>query len=213
MNKNLLGKFIHLKKLCSEFYHFQMLAVDQRPPIFKIISAAKKRKHSYKEVVECKNLISSNLSPLTSATLLDPHYSIPNILKHNKSKGLIITLEDHEFRETKKGRYSKNIKNWTVEKIKKVGGDAVKVLAWYRPDSEKKSLVHQKKYIQKIGDECETFVDQAKDHFGGEDADQRCACCGRLVGRGLSHAHQTLSLLENQGVTFSPNRKWMLLSE
>ena len=157
MNKNLLGKFIHLKKLCSEFYHFQMLAVDQRPPIFKIISAAKKRKHSYKEVVECKNLISSNLSPLASATLLDPHYSIPNILKHNKSKGLIITLEDHEFRETKKGRYSKNIKNWTVEKIKKVGGDAVKVLAWYRPDSEKKSLVHQKKYIQKIGDECERY--------------------------------------------------------
>ena len=58
-------------------------------------------------------------------------------------------MEDHELRETKKGRYSKNIKNWTVEKIKKVGGDEVKVLAWYRTDSEKKYLVHQKNISKK----------------------------------------------------------------
>ena len=45
-----------------------------------------------------------------------------------------------------KGRYSKNIKNWSVEKIKRMGGDAVKVLAWYRPDADEKSIEHQKIY-------------------------------------------------------------------
>ena len=34
-----LGKLIHLKKLCTDNNHFQMLAVDQRPPIFNIITA------------------------------------------------------------------------------------------------------------------------------------------------------------------------------
>jgi tagatose-1,6-bisphosphate aldolase len=39
-----LGKLIHLKKLCTENNHFQMLAVDQRPPIFNHhISSNRKR--------------------------------------------------------------------------------------------------------------------------------------------------------------------------
>jgi tagatose-1,6-bisphosphate aldolase len=59
---------------------------------------------------------------------MDPHYSLSNLLPFNKSKGLVITLEEHSFTETKKGRYSKNIPNWSVEKIKRAGGDAVKVL-------------------------------------------------------------------------------------
>jgi len=152
-----LGKLIHLKKLCTDKKHFQMLAVDQRPPIFNIISAAKEGKYTYKEVVECKRLITSNLSHLATAILMDPHYSIPNLLQYNNSKGLVITLEEHDFEETLHGRYSNDINNWSVEKIKKAGGDAVKVLAWYRPDAEKKSLDHQQKYVQKIGEECEKY--------------------------------------------------------
>ena len=88
---------------------------------------------------------------------MDPVYSIPNLITTSKCNGLIITLEDHAFTEKSKGRYSKNIKNWTVEKIKKIGGDAVKILAWYRPDADKKSIQHQKKYIETIGKQCEKF--------------------------------------------------------
>jgi len=134
-----------------------MLAVDQRPPIFNIISNAKGRRHTYDEVVECKKLITSNLSQLATAILMDPNYSLSNILQYNKSKGLVITLEDHSFIETERGRYSDNIQNWSVEKIKKVGGDAVKVLAWYRPDADSDSIEHQKKYVKKIGEECEKY--------------------------------------------------------
>ena len=157
MTINNFGKLIHLKKLCTDRAHFQMLAVDQRPPIFNIISKAKGRKHTYEEVVECKRLITSNLSQLASAILMDPNYSLSNILRYNKSKGLVITLEEHSFTETERGRYSDNIENWSVEKIKKVGGDAVKVLAWYRPDADSDSIEHQKKYVRKIGEECEKF--------------------------------------------------------
>ena len=157
MTHHNLSKLIHLKKLCTDRAHFQMLAVDQRPPIFNIISNAKGRKHTYDEVVECKKLITSNLSQLATAILMDPNYSLSNILQYNKSKGLIITLEDHSFIETERGRYSDNIQNWSVEKIKKVGGDAVKVLAWYRPDADSESIEHQKKYVKKIGGECEKY--------------------------------------------------------
>ena len=76
MTHHNLSKLIHLKKLCTDRAHFQMLAVDQRPPIFNIISNAKGRKHTYDEVVECKKLITSNLSQLATAILMDPNYSL-----------------------------------------------------------------------------------------------------------------------------------------
>ena len=88
---------------------------------------------------------------------MDPVYSVPNLIPSSSCKGLIVTLEDHDFIEKGKGRYSKNIKNWSVEKIKRMGGDAVKVLAWYRPDADEKSIEHQKKYIARIGKECEKY--------------------------------------------------------
>jgi len=156
MKSNNIGKLIHIKKLCNDQSHLQMLAIDQRPPIFNLIKK-KKKKYTYTDVVDFKKNISLNLSQHSTAILMDPVYSVPNLIPSSKSKGLIITLEDHDFIERGKGRYSKNIKNWTVEKIKRIGGDAVKVLAWYRPDADQKSIKHQKKYIETIGKQCEKY--------------------------------------------------------
>mgnify|MGYP001464754652 FL=1 len=156
MKTYLTGKYVHLRKLCNHNNHLEMLAIDQRPPIFNIIKS-KKKTYSFNDVVKFKKQISQNLSQHSSAILMDPVYSIPNLITTSKCNGLIITLEDHAFTEKSKGRYSKNIKNWTVEKIKKIGGDAVKILAWYRPDADKKSIQHQKKYIETIGKQCEKF--------------------------------------------------------
>ena len=156
MRSNNIGKLVHIKKLCNDQSHLQMLAIDQRPPIFNLIKERKKR-YTYKDVVDFKKNISLNLSQHSTAILMDPVYSVPNLIPSSKSKGLIITLEDHDFIERGRGRYSKNIKNWTVEKIKRIGGDAVKVLAWYRPDADQKSMKHQKKYIETIGKQCEKY--------------------------------------------------------
>ena len=156
MRSDNIGKLIHIKKLCNNLSHLQMLAIDQRPPIFNLIKDRKKR-YTYKDVVDFKKNISLKLSQHSTAILMDPVYSLPNLIPSSKSKGLIITLEDHDFIEKGKGRYSKNIKNWTVEKIKRIGGDAVKVLAWYRPDADQKSIEHQKEYIETIGKQCEKY--------------------------------------------------------
>ncbi len=150
------GKYIHIKKLCNDNHHLQMLAIDQRPPIFNLIKK-KKKNYTYEDVVDFKKHISLNLSQYSTAILMDPVYSVPNLVTTSKCNGLIITLEEHAFIEKGQGRYSKNIKNWTVEKIKKIGGDAVKVLAWYRPDADQKSIKHQKKYIETIGKQCEKY--------------------------------------------------------
>ena len=156
MKSSKTGKYVHIKKLCNNNSHLEMLAIDQRPPIFNIIKT-KKKNYAFDDVVNFKKHISQSLSKYASAILMDPVYSIPNLISTSNCNGLIITLEDHAFVEKGRGRYSKNINNWTVEKIKKIGGDAVKVLAWYRPDADKKCIQYQKKYIETIGKQCEKY--------------------------------------------------------
>ena len=49
---------------------------------------------------------------------------------------------------------ARSIDDWSVAKIKRAGGDAVKVLAWYRPDADPGVLEHQQRYVADIGEEC-----------------------------------------------------------
>jgi len=71
--------------------------------------------------------------------------------------GLIMTLEEHRVEETAGGRKSRAIANWSVEKIRAIGGDAVKVLAWYRPDADAGINEHQKRFVREIGQDCARY--------------------------------------------------------
>ena len=79
MRSNNNGKLIHIKKLCNDQGHLQMLAIDQRPPIFNLIKE-KKKAYTYKDVVDFKKQISLNLSQHSTAILMDPVYSVPSLI-------------------------------------------------------------------------------------------------------------------------------------
>jgi tagatose 1,6-diphosphate aldolase len=90
--------------------------------------------------------------------LLDPHFALPGgMTLLSPAKGLIVTLEDSIFKETDGGRLSVEIDDWSVEKIKRVGGDAVKVLAWYRPDADRSVCQAQMDFTARIGEACAKY--------------------------------------------------------
>ena len=131
------GMLWGLRRMADERGIFKMTAVDQRPPIKGPIS-----KHlgveqaPWDQVARFKGLLVETLQAQSTAMLLDPHFAIPHSIGTlSPTKGLIITLEDSVFQETSRGRLSSDIDDWSVGKIKRMGGDAVKVLAWYRPDA------------------------------------------------------------------------------
>ena len=98
------------------------------------------------------------LGPHASAVLLDPHYAYPAAIELvSPSQGLLLTLEDSVFQETPEGRLSQTIDHWSVDKIKRSGGDAVKVLAWYRPDAAPHVLSHQQEFVEAIGVACRRY--------------------------------------------------------
>lgn len=153
------GKLWGLRRMADRNGIFKMTAVDQRPPIKGPIA-----KHlgvdeaPWDEVARFKRLLIEELQGQSTAMLLDPHYAVPHAIDcTHPEKGLIVTLEDSLFRETDGGRLSSDIDDWSVEKIKRMGADAVKVLAWYRPDAHAAVRTAQQDYVKRIGAECARF--------------------------------------------------------
>ena len=110
------------------------------------------------DVAGFKKLLIEKLQCESSAMLLDPHYAYPEgISVFEPTKGLIITLEDSIFNETENGRISSEIDDWSVEKIKRIGADAVKVLIWYRPDLDSATKQSQKDFAKRTGEFCNQF--------------------------------------------------------
>ncbi|MEE4015485.1 tagatose 1,6-diphosphate aldolase [Roseibium sp. FZY0029] len=153
------GKLWGMRRMADANGLFKMTAVDQRPPIKAAIA-----KHygtdtaPYDDVAEFKRLLIETLQDKSTALLLDPHFAIPRGLPTlSPTKGLIVTLEDSIFEDTGKGRRSSPIDDWSVGKIKRMGGDAVKVLAWYRPDADPEMNRHQQDFTKRIGEACAKY--------------------------------------------------------
>jgi len=150
------GKLLGMRRMADETGLFKMVAADQRPPIKNPIARHLNLPEApWAEVARLKLEIVRQLQGPGSAVLLDPHYGIPVAFDAlARDKGLVVTLEDSIFTETGEGRFSASIDEWSVSKIKRLGGDAVKVLAWYRPDAAPANIAFQQDYVKRIGDEC-----------------------------------------------------------
>ncbi len=153
------GKYRGMRRLADRSGRFKMTAVDQRPPIKNLIRERRGVEVApWEDVAGFKELLIRELQPESSAMLLDPHYAYPRgVTLLDASLGMILTLEDSLFRETPGGRLSGEIDGWSVEKIKRAGGDAVKVLTWYRPDADPAVCRAQQEFTARIGAACARY--------------------------------------------------------
>lgn len=153
------GKYWGMRRMADAQGRFKMTAVDQRPPIKNPIKLKRGTAEApWEDVADFKEMLIEELQGESSAMLLDPHFAYPRgVTKLLASRGLIVTLEDSIFRETPSGRLSSEIDDWSVEKIKRIGGDAVKVLTWYRPDADAAVCRAQQDFTQRIGDACRRY--------------------------------------------------------
>lgn len=153
------GKWRGLRRMADKNGRFKMLAVDQRPPIKnRVAEVLGQDKAPDKDVAAVKLALTECLSDEASAVLMDPHGAYPAAADAvDASKGLIATLEDSIFEQTPGGRRSSQIDDWSVAKIKRMGADGVKVLAWYRPDGDPEVCRFQENFVQEIGYACRTY--------------------------------------------------------
>jgi len=153
------GKLWGMRRMADAGGRFKMTAVDQRPPIKGPIARHYGTEEApYEDVARFKALLIQTLQDQSSAMLLDPHFAIPVGLGDlSPARGLIVTLEDSIFQDAGAGRLSSEIDDWSVNKIKRMGGDAVKVLAWYRPDADAAVNARQQDFVKRIGEACARY--------------------------------------------------------
>lgn len=150
------GKFRGFQRLADGSGRFKMVAIDQRTPLFGLISQKRGTSEApYEDVALVKERLAERLSPKASAMLLDPLYAFPRALPLlHPGPGLVLSLEHSVVRETDQGRWSSNIPGWSVDKIRRAGADAVKVLVWYRHDAPEALRAHQQAFVRAAGEAC-----------------------------------------------------------
>lgn len=157
------GKLWSLRRLADRDGFFRMIAVDQRPGVQALIrerTAAhpadpRLGASEWEAIGRFKRLLVEELSPHASAMLLDPEYAYPAAADAlDPARGLLVTLEQFASEDGPGGRKTLTYPGWTVEKIKRLGGDGVKLMLWWRPDAAADVLEHQRALVETVGEAC-----------------------------------------------------------
>jgi tagatose 1,6-diphosphate aldolase len=159
------GKLRGLQRISNPNGTLTMLALDQNSSMIDMAAKALKargedREPTYEEIVEAKLDLCRQMSPAASGLLIDAFYGAWSCIASfalPASKGLLVRVEQSGAPKNKAGGYLGKIEpGWSVEKIKLMGADAVKLLAQYEP-GEPGSAEHQLAFLEHIYEECKKY--------------------------------------------------------
>ena len=158
------GKLRGLRMLSDLNGRFGMMAIDQRGSLIgKLARILDKEADeiTYEDLATVKACITKVLSPYSTATLMDPVYGYSCSVSYiPKNVGFLLAFEETGYnRAGEKGfeRKSRLIEGWSVEKAKRAGADAIKLLLYYRPEASSDTLEHQYGLAREVGAECEKY--------------------------------------------------------
>jgi tagatose 1,6-diphosphate aldolase len=175
------GKLRGLQRICNPNGTLTMLALDQNSSMIEMAQKSLKakgqdREPSYEEIVEAKLDMMRQMSPAASGVLIDAYYGAWSAIASEAippAKGMLIRVEKSGSPKNKVGGPMAEYEpGWSVEKIKLMGADAVKLLAPFEP-GEPISGEHQLAFIDEIASECRKhdilfLLEPIAFPFGGE---------------------------------------------
>lgn len=151
------GKLMGLRRVTDENGRFKVLALDQSNSFKKFLRAMYekangKRDPTGKEIMDVKLEITEALSPFASAVLLDVNFGARQAVNAgalSRGAGLIVRLEVSKDA----GLPGEPEPGWSVEKIKKMGAAAVKLLVYLDTEDEKATR-RQMDFVQETSRDC-----------------------------------------------------------
>ncbi len=159
------GKMRGLQRISNPNGTLTMVAFDQNS---SMIDLAKKglaargedRDPTFDEIVEAKLDLVSQLAPKASGILIDAYYGAWPAIATGAvpaDRGLIVRIEKSGAKKNKAGGTLGEIEpGMSVEKLKLMGVDVVKLLAQFEP-TELESAQHQFDFVMKIYEDCKKY--------------------------------------------------------
>jgi tagatose 1,6-diphosphate aldolase len=156
------GKLRGLQRISNPDGTLTMLALDQNASMIEMAAKALKaagrdRAPTYEEIVDAKLDMARQISPAASGVLIDAYYGAWAAIASfaiPPAKGMLVRLEKSGAPKNHQGGILGQIEpGWSVEKIKLLGADAVKLLAQFEP-WEAGSAEHQLAFAQQVYEDC-----------------------------------------------------------
>lgn len=147
-----IGKFHGLQQISSARGTFTALALDHRQNLRKANPAFE----DDEELSRFKIDITSALAGRATAVLLDPEVSAAQAIAQRvipKEVGLVVALESTGYTGEATARRAQIIPGWSIEKAKRMGASAVKLLVYYHPDSPAAQEIED--IIRQVADDCQ----------------------------------------------------------
>src|SRR5262245_28835593 len=175
------GTLRGLQRISNPNGTLTMLALDQNSSMIEMAQKALKgkgqdREPSYAEIVEAKLDMMRQMAPAASGVLIDGYYGAWSAIASEAippEKGMLVRVEKSGSPKNAVGAPMGEIEaGWSVEKIKLMGADAVKLLAPFEP-GEPISAEHQLALIDQVAADCRRYdilflLEPVAFPFGGE---------------------------------------------
>jgi tagatose-1,6-bisphosphate aldolase len=146
-----IGKLRGLQQISSARGTFTALALDHRQNLRK----ANPTFVNDAELSRFKLEVTQILGSRATAVLLDPEVSAAQAVTARaipNSVGLIVAVESTGYTGETTARQAQIIPGWSVEKAKRMGVSAIKLLVYYHPDSPTAKQIED--FTAKIGEDC-----------------------------------------------------------
>ncbi len=149
------GKARGLQQITGENGLFTIAAMDHRGSLEHGLCPAPGT-GCYEDMVEFKLQLCAALAGHASAVLLDPIYGAAQAIGRGvlpRGAGLLVSIEATGYQGDKTARVTRVLDGWSVEKIKRLGASAVKMLVYFRPDSGELAKT-QLATVEQVGEDC-----------------------------------------------------------
>ncbi len=146
-----IGKLRGLQQISSERGAFTCLALDHRQNLRKANPAFV----DDAELSLFKLDVTSALASEATAVLLDPEVSAAQAISARSIPnhiGLVVAVESTGYTGDATARHAQIIPGWSVEKAKRMGASAIKLLVYYHPDSPTAKEIED--FTAKIAEDC-----------------------------------------------------------
>jgi tagatose-1,6-bisphosphate aldolase len=117
---------------------FAVLALDHRQNLRKELRPESPATVTYDDMVAFKRSVVRALAPVATGTLLDPEIGAAQCISDGSlpaRTGLIVAIEATGYGGPSTARISRVLEGWSVEKAKRMGASAAKLLVYYHPDA------------------------------------------------------------------------------
>jgi tagatose-1,6-bisphosphate aldolase len=153
-----IGKLRGLQRISTSRGTFTCLALDHRQNLRKALNPADPSAVSDAQLSAFKLEVTKALADTSTAVLLDPEVSAAQAVAARAipgNVGLVVAVESTGYGGAPTARQSQILPGWTIEKAKRMGADAVKLLVYYHPDSPMAGGVEA--FVKQVADDCRKY--------------------------------------------------------